>query len=208
MATDGKETRPRKARRPKTADQVRDALREPESERGRAALVALLDYVAFVITADPQHGADLAADIYSRTGTAVRRSRHANPNGECMMSDDLERHHASFRIPLLAAVDDWYRDRDGNRPEIERARESAREREARAYLARFTGRTAEVRAEERPAPKSAPGVEARIKKLRDRLNRLDEDDITSCTARLALEKKIYDLERAAPDAFWPEYIGG
>lgn len=49
----------------------------------------------------------------------------------------------------------------------------------------------------------------RWKSLKARLDALDADDITSSTARLALEGQIYDLEhpRETGDE-WPEYLGG
>lgn len=48
---------------------------------------------------------------------------------------------------------------------------------------------------------------AQIARLRARLRHLDEqDEITACTARFQLEKKIYDLEHAPDPDDWPEYI--
>ena len=53
-------------------------------------------------------------------------------------------------------------------------------------------------------PETPPGVA----ELRARLRALDPDDITNSTARLKLEKEIYDLEhpRAGGADDWPEYI--
>ncbi|MFL6207463.1 MAG: hypothetical protein ACJ74W_01360 [Pyrinomonadaceae bacterium] len=58
----------------------------------------------------------------------------------------------------------------------------------------------------RPAPATPAG---RIKQLRARLERLDEEDdqIIRCTERFRVEKQIYDLEREQARDEWPDVIG-
>jgi hypothetical protein len=51
--------------------------------------------------------------------------------------------------------------------------------------------------------------ELKLKRLRERLEKLDEeeDQILTCTERFKIEKQVYDLEREREQDEWPEYIG-
>ena len=50
-------------------------------------------------------------------------------------------------------------------------------------------------------------IAQRLKQLRDRLERLNPDEITNCAARMALEKEIFDLEHSQKDSNeWPDVI--
>lgn len=50
------------------------------------------------------------------------------------------------------------------------------------------------------------GRDKRLKQLRDRLDRLDKDDITNCSTQFKLEKQIYDLEHEPDAEEWPDVI--
>ena len=136
MSAENTNTTGRRPKEPRTQDQVRDALQDAASERGRAALVALLDYVAFLITAEPE-GARLAAEVYVSAGRALKRNRKAGT-----MPADMEAHHGHFHGALLYVVSNEARETQEyfRRNRITRERDEREEREALAYLSRFTCR--------------------------------------------------------------------
>lgn len=69
---------------------------------------------------------------------------------------------------------------------------------------------------DRPEPGAVTEEEAEererrseLSALRERLDALnDDDDITNCSARFALEKQIHNLEQAGSPSEWPETIPG
>jgi hypothetical protein len=67
---------------------------------------------------------------------------------------------------------------------------------------------------ERPPAEGEASAEGRacereLKRLRERLDVLNEnDDITTCSARFKLEKQIYDLEQQGNVSEWPDVIPG
>jgi|GEM_PF-4480371 len=144
MPEESKGTRQPKTRRPSIKEHVRAALRDVDSEQGRAALVALLDLVGFIITSGP-HGADLAAEIYAAAHRANKRNRAEREDDT--LPGRLEAYAAHFRSELLNAVDGEHKRISermrANYPGV-REREDRDAPEACAYLSRFTGRTAEA----------------------------------------------------------------
>ena len=137
--TQDKPKRKRRVFEGETAEQLRAALSEPESERGRAALAALLDFVAVLVTVAP-HGPALAAEVYRAASRAWKRNR--KEYADFTLPGELEAHARHFHVALLCAVDEGHRKHTeywrAVSPE-RRRREGAEARAALAYLARFTG---------------------------------------------------------------------
>jgi hypothetical protein len=85
------------------------------------------------------------------------------------------------------------------------------ERLARGLIADAERHEAAARAYKPDAERNSGATEARdtgrLAALRSQLDGLKEyGDITDCSAIFRLEKQIYDLEHAATDGDWPEYI--
>ena len=183
-----------------TAQMLSDALacaqiNGPPNDASLALIDALLEWVRFTLTLTP-HSLDLIAAIYTETKKATNRARRATDGH---LPGDLEEATGELHGRFYHHIT---QDKPSVLPPAAQDKKSRRVDET---LARWYGQPAAGRGGQKPQDAD---TERRLRELRDRLAKLDADEITDSSARMKLETEIYNLEHppAASADEWPEYI--
>jgi hypothetical protein len=213
-ARKGTATKPARKRRlmPSAYEKIR-ALETLKETEGNAEQVALLGdvlalWTRFMLEVDPSTA---APRIYRALMDAWHENRELH-------GDDMDAPHdrgaSNFHGAFLARFGDLM----GEKPALPHWEGKRRHSVEAAFdmiatlneMRERVHKATALQGESDSAP-LAPGFgespPAKVKELRERLDRIDADDITSCSARMKLEKQIFDLEQERPDDDeWPECI--